>query len=57
MFSQNRDAVGESGRANFFNHEFHNQNRAEINTAPNPSTPETGGKAEPKWTLNSRPVA
>jgi hypothetical protein len=37
---------------NFVNHEFFNQKLAEINTAPHPSTPETGGKMEPKWTLN-----
>jgi hypothetical protein len=48
VLSQNRDAVGESGRANFVNHELHHQKPAEINTPPNPSMPETGGKAEPK---------
>jgi hypothetical protein len=52
VLSQNTDAVGESSRVNFVNHEFFNQKLAEINTAPHPSTPETGGKMEPKWTLN-----
>jgi hypothetical protein len=46
MLSQNGDAVGESGRVNFVNHELLNQKPAEINTTPNPSTPETGGKVE-----------
>jgi hypothetical protein len=48
MLSQNGNAVGESGRVNFVNHELRHQKPAEINTTPNPSTPETGGKVEAK---------